>query len=90
VGDPWASIVRQLARSVKERRLAHDLSQADLARDAGVSRRRIQQIEEASDVHNPSLRVLLRLATALNTSVADLLAADQARLPRPRKETPKP
>jgi transcriptional regulator with XRE-family HTH domain len=72
-------MVRQLARAVRERRLALDLSQADLAQRSRVSLRRIQNIEAESDVSNPSLRILVQIAEALKTTVPALLDADRSR-----------
>ncbi len=68
----WEATVQRVSRSIRERRLLLNLSQADLARLAGVSYRRVQQIE-AAEVANPSLRVLYRLANALQADIADLL-----------------
>jgi transcriptional regulator with XRE-family HTH domain len=78
VAKSWEATVQRLSRTIRERRLLVNLSQADLARLAGVSYRRVQQIE-AAEVANPSLRVLYRLATALQTDIADLLRPTQDR-----------
>jgi transcriptional regulator with XRE-family HTH domain len=69
---------------VRERRLLLDLSQADLARLADVSLRRIQQIEAESPTANPSLRVLSQLAEALRTTISELLKAEKVR-PKPTR-----
>lgn len=84
MGDPWKTILRQLSRSVRERRLLLDLSQADLARLADVSLRRIQQIEAESETANPSLRVLSQLSVALRTTIPELLKVEKGR-PRPAR-----
>jgi transcriptional regulator with XRE-family HTH domain len=84
VGDAWKATIRQLSRSVRERRLLLDLSQSDLALHADVSLRRIQQIEAESATANPSLRVLIQLSEALETTVSELLKAERGR-PKPTR-----
>jgi|GEM_PF-6274800 len=79
VADSWKATVRKLSRSLRDRRLMLDLSQAELAQKAGVSYRRVQQLEAESGVANPSLRVIVLLADALDTTVADLLSVDRGR-----------
>jgi len=76
VADTWRLTVKQLARAVRERRLSLDLTQVDLARIADVSLRRVQSIEAESALSNPSLRVLVKIATALKTTVPDLLTVE--------------
>jgi len=71
VAKSWEATVQRLSRSIRERRLLADLSQADW-RACRRAYRRVQQIE-AAEVVNPSLRVLYRLAMALQTDIADLL-----------------
>jgi transcriptional regulator with XRE-family HTH domain len=83
VAKSWEATVQRLSRSIRDRRLFLNLSQADLARLAGVSYRRVQQIE-AAEVANPSLRVLYRLSKALQADVADLLQPTQDRSIRKR------
>jgi DNA-binding XRE family transcriptional regulator len=60
-----------LARSVKLRRKALGLSQEELADLAEIDRTYASQIERG--VANPSLEVLFRLASSLNTDVSGLL-----------------
>jgi transcriptional regulator with XRE-family HTH domain len=76
--------VRSLSRSIRERRLSLDLSQADLARLAGVSYRRVQQMESSDATLNPSLRLLFKLARALKLDIADLLSPVPERTGRRR------
>ncbi len=79
MADTWRLTVKQLARAVRERRLSLDLTQVDLARIADVSLRRVQSIESESEASNPSLRVLVKIAGALKTTVPDLLLYDGSR-----------
>jgi len=84
--------VRRLSRSIRERRLSLGLSQADLAREAGISYRRVQQMESPDTDLNPSLRLLFNLAQALKIDVADLLSAMPERAGRrraPKSSTPR-
>jgi transcriptional regulator with XRE-family HTH domain len=57
------------------RRLRHErgLSQDDLAYEAGVSRSYLSQLEKGA--FYASLKIVQRLATALNVSAVQLLAA---------------
>ena len=66
-----------------------DLSQPDLARLAGLSLRRVQQIE-AGDAVNPSLRATFYISKALGIDLVDLLKSDvQAGLKkRPSRKRP--
>jgi transcriptional regulator with XRE-family HTH domain len=80
VAKGWKVLVRQIAQTIRERRLALDISQVDLARRASVSRRRIQQLEAAEEDSNASLAVLFRISQVLDLEINDLLAPPQ----RPR------
>jgi transcriptional regulator with XRE-family HTH domain len=89
-GDAWEATIERLARSIHDRRLNLGLSQPDLARLAKVSLRRVQQLEATATgaEANPSLRVLHRLAAALETDIPGLL--NPGRLAKPvRRRAPK-
>lgn len=60
-----------LAENIRELRGRRQLSQEDLALEAGVDRTMVSKIERS--VTNPSLEVLVRLASALNIPVSRLL-----------------
>ncbi|MDO8262103.1 MAG: helix-turn-helix transcriptional regulator [Gallionella sp.] len=60
-----------LARNVRSRRKELELSQEEIAFDAGIDRTYISQIERSTI--NPSLLVLCKLANALKTEVPTLL-----------------
>jgi transcriptional regulator with XRE-family HTH domain len=68
------------------RRLRHErgLSQDDLAYEAGVSRSYLSQLEKGA--FYASLKIVQRLATALNVSAVELLTAPTKR-PRKSKST---
>ena len=71
VADRLKTVLTALSRNVRERRRRLKLSQAEAARVAGMDVRHVQRIESRET--NPSLAVLVRLATALRTSVAELV-----------------
>lgn len=59
-----------LDNRLKEARAAHGLTQADLARQVGVSRKTINTVENRIFV--PSTILALRIAQALGTTVEDV------------------
>ena len=62
-----------LAANVLRLRKAKNLSQEQLAFEAGVDRTYVSQVERR--VNNPSLLVLHKLAVALGSSVTEMLTA---------------
>ena len=73
VEDLWAASIRNLASAIQARRTSCGMSQAELARRAKVSLRRIQQLEAEYETSNPSLRILTQIAHALGSDVPNLL-----------------
>src|SRR3712207_917822 len=69
---PLAEVPMPLGEQIRKRREEKNVSAAELARQAGISKGYISQIEQDGTVR-PSADVLYRLATALGTTVADLL-----------------
>ena len=73
-----------LGDRIRQRRDDTGLSAAELARRAGISKGYLSEIESGNTVR-PSADVLYRLATALGTTIADLLdreiPAAAARIP---------
>jgi transcriptional regulator with XRE-family HTH domain len=65
-----------LADQIRTRRLARQLSLAELARQAGISKAYLYQLEKSTEGHNPSAEILYRLAFALGTSVGELMEKD--------------
>ncbi|MEE9282312.1 MAG: substrate-binding domain-containing protein [Myxococcota bacterium] len=61
---------------LRERRAAAGLTQAELAREAGVSRPRVSAIEAGR--HTPSVTAALALARALGASVEELFPSEEA------------
>lgn len=57
---------------IKERRKDKKISAAELARRAGISKGYLSEIESGR-IDRPSAEVLYELATALGTTIADLL-----------------
>lgn len=85
----WEAVAKKLSRTIRDRRLLLNLSQADLARLAGLSLRRVQQIEAGENL-NPSLKTIFRLADALTTDIAALLTYSHTEVARKRSTRPVP
>src|SRR3954452_15223711 len=69
--DPWRAQLEALGEFIRsQRKLAH-LSLRDLAERTNVSNPYLSQIERG--LHEPSVRVLKSIATALNLSVETML-----------------
>jgi transcriptional regulator with XRE-family HTH domain len=66
------SILRSLGEEVRERRKLRNLSQEALALQAGVHPNVVGRIERG--IYNPTVLILLAIATKLNTSLLDLFA----------------
>lgn len=71
------ALMRAFASELKARRSAISISQEELAHRSEVNRTFIGRLELAST--QPSLSVLLKIATALQTELPDLIAATLAR-----------
>lgn len=67
--DPMGSLV---GPRIRERRTDREMSQAELADATGINRPNISRLERGCN--SPSLGVLDRLATALDTTIMDLVA----------------
>jgi transcriptional regulator with XRE-family HTH domain len=65
-----------LAANVKELRRARRMSQAQLSRIAGIPRPTLANLESGSS--NPTLAVLMRLASALQVLIEELIAPPRA------------
>ena len=65
-----------LKNTLKVQRAMHDLTQADLAAKAGVTRKSVNAIETGRMV--PSVLLALRLARALGVSVETIFSLDGA------------
>lgn len=66
------SILRSLGEEIRERRKQRNLSQEVLAHQAGVHTNVVGRLERG--IYNPSVLILLAIATKLNTSLFDLFA----------------
>jgi len=66
------SILRTLGEEIRERRKQRNLSQEVLAQQAGVHTNVVGRLERG--IYNPSVLILLAIATKLNTSMLDLFA----------------
>lgn len=90
------SILRELGLRLERARLDLELTQADLAREAGLAKRTIERIEAGSAYQLPSLLRILRvlqLMDGLEILVPDLSARPMDLLehatPRRRRASPK-
>ena len=61
----------QLGQWLKERRARSDISQERLARDANITLRHYQKIENG-EVTNPGINTILRLFAVLGANLDDL------------------
>lgn len=75
-------MVESLGDRIKLRRKDIDITAAELARRAGISKGYLSEIE-TGEAPRPSADVLYRVATALGTTMADLLGK-RAQLPTSR------
>lgn len=62
-----------LSEQIRDRRLALELSLAELARRANISKGYLSQLENGSETPRPSADILYRIAFALGASVGELL-----------------
>jgi transcriptional regulator with XRE-family HTH domain len=74
MGRDYEQVRQDLARNMKSLRIKRSLSQEALALSADVDRTYVSQIERA--VGNPSLLVLCKLASVLETDVLSLLESE--------------
>ena len=65
-----------VAHNLRKLRVKSDLSQENLAVDAGIDRTYVSRLERG--VQNPSVVVLEKLATALGVKIGDLFLAPRA------------
>ena len=76
--DGFEAAVRRLARAIRARRLALDLTQEDVAFEAGLSPRHYQQLESEDGLaNNPRYKTLFNVARVLRTSVSALVASER-------------
>lgn len=68
-------MVSNIGPSIKKRRAEIGVSLDEVATRAGTSKSHIWELEQGRSV-NPSIRMLISVAAALNTSINTLLGAD--------------
>ena len=77
----WEEYSLQLGQRLREARLDRGLTQEELAHRAGITRTHYQQVERGAwkqgAVSNPSIRVLARLAQALDVELSELLPSNR-------------
>lgn len=73
----WEEYAKALGIELQRRRIALDVTQENLAHRAGLTRTHYQQLERGfwkpGSPANPSLKILVRLAQALQLEVGELL-----------------
>jgi transcriptional regulator with XRE-family HTH domain len=82
--DQWDALVRELGIRLQRRRLQLGMSQEDVAYAAGLTRSHYQQLEKGrsrpATAANPSLRTLIALCGALDTTLADVIPGFDSRI----------
>jgi len=71
-------VSRHLARNLSTLRAVRHLTQEQLAKAAGVPRSTVANLESGEG--NPSLTVLVKIATALDTSIDELIGSPRAKV----------
>jgi transcriptional regulator with XRE-family HTH domain len=78
-----------LATRIRELREAKGFSLEELATKAGVSKTYLWELErDTAGTKKPSADVLLRIASALSTTIADLMSLPSIRMQRTQVEIP--
>lgn len=75
MGRDFEQIKGELAANVRTLRRAQNMSQETLALNANVDRTYVSQIERSTG--NPSLHVMIKLASTLGVDLIDLLRLSQ-------------
>jgi len=65
-------ISNKLAEYIKEKGLAANLTQEELANIAKIDYKHIQNLESFKKINDPKLSTLQKLAQALNVTVSDI------------------
>ena len=65
-------ILRSLGEEIRERRKQRNMTQEGLAQQAGVHTNVVGRLERG--IYNPTVLILLAIATKLNTTLLDLFA----------------
>ncbi len=77
VPSSWGEYAKALGIELQRRRIALEVTQENLAHRAGLTRTHYQQLERGfwkpGSPANPSLKILVRLAQALQLEVGELL-----------------
>lgn len=71
-----------IARNLRKVRVRRNISQENLAVDAGIDRTYVSRLER--QLENPTVAVLERLAHALEIDIRDLFAPPRSNEPFPR------
>lgn len=74
--DPAAAFLRAFGRAVRARRTDQKLSQEDFGFRSGLDRTYVSGVERG--VRNPTLRIVFRIAVALDVDPEDLMADARA------------
>jgi transcriptional regulator with XRE-family HTH domain len=78
-----------LANRIRELREAKELSLDDLASKAGISKTYLWELEkDSTGAKKPSADVLLKIANALSTTIADLMSLPSVKVQKTQVEIP--
>lgn len=78
-----------LAENIKKLRLQKQMSQPALAEKAGVSKGYVYVLE-SGEMDNPSLDILMKIATALDSTIAELIDEPRVAAAESRPDIPEP
>jgi transcriptional regulator with XRE-family HTH domain len=81
--DTETQLLDAFATALRKRRLALNLSQEEMAAQAGVSMRYISLLE--SRRHQPSLKTIQKLCAVMGMTMAAFIAEVEAALPESRQ-----
>ena len=79
MSETEAQLLEAFAKALRKRRLALDLSQEEMAAQAGVSMRYISLLE--SRRHQPSLKTIQKLCAVMGVTMSAFLAEVEASAP---------
>jgi transcriptional regulator with XRE-family HTH domain len=81
--------MKALAKRIRELREAKEMSLDDLSSKAGISKTYLWELEkDEAGQKRPSADVLLRIATALSTTIADLMSLPSVRVEQVEVQIP--
>lgn len=68
--------IKDLKYKIKALRVGYGFGASDFAKELGISREYLRQIENGQ-AKNPNKNLMIKIAAALNTTVAELFFSDE-------------